>query len=56
MAKTRTFIAVEALDAVQTAALGVIDRLRGVAITAAPEQLRHFTAQFAPVGGRLLVD
>jgi tryptophanase len=32
------------------------DRLRGVQITSAPEQLRHFTAKLAPVGGRLLVD
>ncbi len=35
---------------------GLRHRLRGVTITAAPEMLRHFTAQFAPVGGRLLVD
>jgi tryptophanase len=35
---------------------GLRDRLRGVKITEAPEQLRHFTAKFAPAGGRLLVD
>lgn len=35
---------------------GLRHRLRGVAITSAPEQLRHFTAQLAPIGGRLLVD
>ncbi len=35
---------------------GLRDRLRGVKLTSAPAQLRHFTAQFAPVGGRLLVD
>jgi tyrosine phenol-lyase len=35
---------------------GLRHRLRGVELTAAPEQLRHFTAQLAPVGGRLLVD
>ncbi len=35
---------------------GLRDRLRGVKLTEAPEQLRHFTAKFAPVGGRLLVD
>jgi 2'-5' RNA ligase len=48
VAKTRTFIAVEALDAVQTAALGVIDRLRGVAEGVrwvAPDNL-HWTIQF----------
>ena len=35
---------------------GLRDRLRGVQISSAPEMLRHFTAQLAPVGGRLLVD
>ncbi len=35
---------------------GLRDRLRGVTITSDPGQLRHFTAQFAPAGGRLLVD
>ena len=35
---------------------GLRDRLRGVQITSSPEMLRHFTAQLAPVGGRLLVD
>jgi 2'-5' RNA ligase len=48
VAKTRTFIAVEALDEVQTAALGVIDRLRGVAEGVrwvAPDNL-HWTIQF----------
>ena len=35
---------------------GLRHRVRGVAITSAPEQLRHFTAKLAPIGGRLLVD
>jgi 2'-5' RNA ligase len=48
MSKTRTFIAVEALDEVQTSALGVIDRLRGAAAGVkwvAPDNL-HWTLQF----------
>ena len=48
MPKTRTFIAVEALDEVQTAALGVIDRLRSAVEGVkwvAPDNL-HWTVQF----------
>jgi len=48
MAKTRTFIAVDALDAVQAAALMAIDRLRGAAENVKwvePDNL-HWTMQF----------
>jgi 2'-5' RNA ligase len=48
MSKTRTFIAVEALDAVQAAAVTAIDRLRGGAENVNwvdPENL-HWTMQF----------
>lgn len=31
-------------------------QIRGVRITEAPAQLRHFTAKFAPLGGSLLAD
>ena len=48
MPKTRTFIAVEALDEVQSSALGVIDRLRGATDGVRwvePDNL-HWTLQF----------
>ena len=48
MAKTRTFIAVDALDEVQSAALAAIDRLRGAAESVKwvePDNL-HWTMQF----------
>ena len=48
MAKTRTFIAVDAVDAVQTAALTAIDRLRSAAENVKwvePDNL-HWTMQF----------
>ena len=35
---------------------GLRARLRGVKIIEAPEQLRHFTARLAPLGGVLIVD
>ena len=35
---------------------GLRHRLRGVKLTEAPEQLRHFTAKFAPVGGAVIAD
>ena len=35
---------------------GLRDRLRGVKLTEAPEQLRHFTARFAPITGTVIAD
>jgi 2'-5' RNA ligase len=48
MPKTRTFIAVEALDAVHTAALAAIDRLRSAAegVRWVEPQNLHWTIQF----------